>query len=99
MGRRRSHGNTDIGTETFKKNCNDFKKYTREPSRKKSSLSRISETNPLADKKVACDQVLTLPLIVKSNHPLAKRLIMDFMDFEWVFERLHHDSLESNSSC
>lgn len=32
----------------------------------------------------------------QSNHQVAERLITEFMDFKWVFERLHHDSLESN---
>lgn len=32
----------------------------------------------------------------QSNHQQAKRLTTEFMDFKWVFERLHHDSFESN---
>lgn len=32
----------------------------------------------------------------QSNHQAAERFVTEFMDFKWVFERLHHDSLESN---
>lgn len=31
-----------------------------------------------------------------SSHQVAEGFITEFMDFKWVFERLHHDSLESN---
>lgn len=42
------------------------------------------------------DHVLTLTLIIKATIEEQNRLLTLFMDFKWVFERLHHDSSESN---
>lgn len=47
------------------------------------SLLHQEFRRPLADKEVACNQVLTRSLIARSNHQLAKkRLIMDFYGFQ-----------------
>jgi len=108
LGMRKSHRSQETGTEIPKNKKKVMTEKTRQcsPGKTKSSalpgffFRQISrEEGSIFTWKIMCWPGFDPNNNHQSNHQLAKRLITEFMNFKWVFERLHHDSLESNVNC